>query len=195
MRLYLIRHSLTEGNLHRRYIGITDEPLCTQGVELAKQKRFPKAEKLYVSPMKRCVQTAEILYPKQPYECVAEFAECNFGLFENKNAEELRDCAEYQEWIDNNGKSKFPGGESKAHFLERCVAGLDKVAEDGIRNKYASAALVVHGGTVMNLMESYGIPKKAFYEWHIENASCYEVEMDLQLWKERKRALELKNSF
>lgn len=194
MKLYLIRHSLTEGNLHRRYIGVTDEPLCAQGIILAEQKRFPKAEKLYVSPMKRCVQTAEILYPRQPYECVAEFAECDFGLFENKNAEELKDCAEYQEWIDNNGKSEFPDGESKAHFLERCETGLDQVAEDCVKNKYDSAALVVHGGTVMNLMESYGSPKKAFYEWHIENAACYEVEMDLQLWKERKRALKFVNS-
>ncbi|MCI8993313.1 MAG: histidine phosphatase family protein [Eubacterium sp.] len=189
MKLYLIRHSLTEGNLHRRYIGITDEPLCAQGIELAKQKRFPKAGKLYVSPMKRCVQTAEILYPGQPFECVAEFAECNFGLFENKNADELRNCAEYQQWIDNNGKSRFPNGESKEHFLRRCIAGLDKVAADCKWNHYDSAALVVHGGTVMNLMESYGSPRKAFYEWHIENASCYEVEMDMELWKTRKRAL------
>ena len=101
----------------------------------------------------------------------------------------MRNCAEYQQWIDNNGKSRFPNGESKEHFLRRCIAGLDKVAADCKWNHYDSAALVVHGGTVMNLMESYGSPRKAFYEWHIENASCYEVEMDMELWKTRKRAL------
>ena len=30
MKIYLIRHSITEGNRRKRYIGRTDEPLCRQ---------------------------------------------------------------------------------------------------------------------------------------------------------------------
>lgn len=33
MTVYLIRHSQTQGNLERRYIGSTDQPLCPQGRE------------------------------------------------------------------------------------------------------------------------------------------------------------------
>ena len=31
MTIYLIRHGKTLGNLERRYMGVTDQPLCPQG--------------------------------------------------------------------------------------------------------------------------------------------------------------------
>ena len=67
-KLHLIRHGLTEGNLLGQYLGSgTDSPLCQAGIERLEMLRekftFPWPEKLYVSPMKRTVQTAEIIYP------------------------------------------------------------------------------------------------------------------------------------
>ena len=38
MEIMLIRHSMTAGNLQRRYVGRTDEGLCPEGIELAEQK-------------------------------------------------------------------------------------------------------------------------------------------------------------
>ena len=111
MRLYLIRHSLTAGNLERRYIGRTDEGLCKEGMELLRSRTYPEAEAVFVSPMKRCVQTAELIYPEQTYVVVEELAECDFGKFENRNYEELSGMPEYQAWIDSgvSGRGK-PGG-------------------------------------------------------------------------------------
>ena len=39
--IFFIRHGATEGNLRRRYIGRTDEPLCEAGIAQVKalQKR------------------------------------------------------------------------------------------------------------------------------------------------------------
>ena len=34
MKIVLIRHGMTEGNVSRRYIGITDENLCHKGQEI-----------------------------------------------------------------------------------------------------------------------------------------------------------------
>ena len=34
MKIVLIRHGMTEGNVSRRYIGITDENLCPKGQEI-----------------------------------------------------------------------------------------------------------------------------------------------------------------
>ena len=67
-RLNLIRHGLTEGNLLGQYLGSgTDSPLCQEGVdrlvELREKFVYPKVDKLYVSPMKRTVETAEIIFP------------------------------------------------------------------------------------------------------------------------------------
>lgn len=49
MRVVLIRHSKTAGNLKGRYIGTTDEPLCEEGIRLLEGKNYPAAELVYVS--------------------------------------------------------------------------------------------------------------------------------------------------
>ena len=66
MRIYLIRHSMTKGNKEKRYIGTTDESLCLEGIQLLEERKgmYPEVTYVYVSPMKRCVQTAEIIYPE-----------------------------------------------------------------------------------------------------------------------------------
>ena len=33
MKIVLIRHGATAGNIEKRYIGITDEDLCASGIE------------------------------------------------------------------------------------------------------------------------------------------------------------------
>ena len=50
MRVVLIRHSKTAGNLKGRYIGTTDEPLCEEGIRLLEGKTYPAAELVYVEP-------------------------------------------------------------------------------------------------------------------------------------------------
>ena len=61
IKLYLIRHGQTPGNKLARYIGTTDEPLSDEGREFLKKISYPMPEELFVSPLLRCVETAEIL--------------------------------------------------------------------------------------------------------------------------------------
>ena len=65
MELLMIRHSSTRGNLLRQYVGSQDHPLAPEGVALAERRRgeMPPIDGLWVSPMLRCRQTAEILFP------------------------------------------------------------------------------------------------------------------------------------
>ena len=67
IKLWLIRHGKTEGNKLSRYIGTTDEPLCQEGTEFLHKMDYPKVQAVYVSPLKRCVQTAEILFRESRY--------------------------------------------------------------------------------------------------------------------------------
>lgn len=110
--LLLIRHGKTAGNLLGRYIGSrTDEPLCEEGREGLGGKQLPEVERLYASPMKRCVETAELLWPgfdQKKIEIVTDLRECDFGDFENKNYKELSGNEDYQAWIDSNGTRHFP---------------------------------------------------------------------------------------
>ena len=47
---YLIRHGRTAGNLERRYIGSTDEPLCPEGRQEISGLRAPEADRVFASP-------------------------------------------------------------------------------------------------------------------------------------------------
>ena len=124
IKLWLIRHGKTEGNKLARYIGTTDEPLCQEGTGFLKKMDYPEVQDIYVSPLKRCVQTAEILFPGKPVHIIEELAECDFGEFENKNYKELEGNAKYQAWIDSNGTLPFPGGESREAFKSRNLRGF-----------------------------------------------------------------------
>ena len=67
---------------------------------------YPEVQRVYVSPMKRCMETAKLIFKENFYE-VEELRECDFGIFENKNYKELSDCPEYQAWIDSGGTMTF----------------------------------------------------------------------------------------
>ena len=171
MRWILIRHGQTQGNIEHRYIGCrTDESLCEQGAEKLKAKEYPPVSRVFVSPMKRCAETAEILYPDVPAEVIDDFSECDFGDFENMNYAELNGCADYQAWIDSNGEMPFPGGESRAEFAQRCVKAFDELRKREIRE---DCAIVVHGGTIMAIMEKYAQPKGSYYDFQVKNGEGY----------------------
>lgn len=204
MKIYLIRHSLTAGNLKKRYIGRTDEELCPEGRKLLEDRLqrglYPAADRIFTSPRKRCVQTAQMLYPGQELTVVDELAECDFGSFENKSYDDLKDTREYQRWLDSGGSADFPGGESREGFAGRTLRGFVKAlrlcgygyGQRGYgqcayeKRQHAgggqksgpgvfAAAFVVHGGTIMSIMERYAVPKGEYYDFQIGNGEGYEL--------------------
>lgn len=187
--LILIRHGKTAGNLLSRYIGSrTDEPLCDEGREGLAGKQLPEVERLYVSPMKRCVETAEILWPgfdRKKMQKVTDLRECDFGDFENKNYKELSGNGDYQAWIDSNGTLPFPNGESMDAFKSRCLEAFARIVEDvsGAEQEWIAsgktgifrAGIVVHGGTIMAILEQYGYPKAAYFDYQVKNGCGYRL--------------------
>lgn len=176
MKVYFIRHGLTRGNLEGRYIGCrTDEALCDEGMAQLKQKRAPRTARIYVSPMLRCVQSANILYPGSDVTEVPGFRECDFGDFEGRNYAELNGRADYQAWIDSGGETAFPGGESRKQFAERCVRAFDEL---DIWSAGDDCAIVAHGGTIMAIMEAYAKPAGSYFDFQIKCGEGYELKSD-----------------
>lgn len=187
--LILIRHGKTAGNLLGRYIGSrTDESLCDEGREELAGKQLPEVERLYVSPMKRCVETAEILWPgfdRKKMQKVTDLRECDFGDFENKNYKELSGNGDYQAWIDSNGTLPFPNGESMDAFKSRCLEAFARIVEgvSGAEQEWIAsgktgifrAGIVVHGGTIMAILEQYGYPKAAYFDYQVKNGCGYRL--------------------
>ncbi|XCP84410.1 histidine phosphatase family protein [Roseburia hominis] len=181
MELILIRHFKTEGNLKGRYIGVTDEPLDLS-VLPEKTKRYPEAEAVVVSPMKRCIQTAERIYPGLPYVVCDELRECDFGEFEGKNCEELSGNPMYQKWIDSGGTLPFPGGEGQASFRERCVRGFERMLCEMARQEIGRVAFVVHGGTIMAVLSAFDKDGQGFYHWQVGNGEGFYLAVSEEKW-------------
>ncbi|WP_242872708.1 histidine phosphatase family protein [Merdimonas faecis] len=175
IRMYLIRHGSTPGNREHQYIGRTEEDLCEEGILALKGQEAPEVQRIYASPMRRCIQTAKILYPGRAPVKIEEFRECDFGSFEGKNYQDLSGDPVYQAWIDSGGTLGFPGGEEPGGFRRRCVEGFDKVLEDCRRDGIETAALIVHGGTIMSIMEAYARPKGSYYDFQVGNGEGYEL--------------------
>ena len=55
-----------------------------------------------------------------------QMRECDFGLFEGKNYQELTGNPKYQSWIDSGGTKAFPGGEDPMEFGNGVSADLNR---------------------------------------------------------------------
>lgn len=186
LELYLIRHGKTYGNELKRYIGRTDESLSETGIDELAGRIYPEVDMVFCSPMLRCRETASILFPGQELYLIEDLRECDFGDFENKNYLELSGNPDYQKWIDSNGVLPFPHGESRENFIRRSLEGFEIVVSACLENNVSRAGLVVHGGTIMAIMEKYGRPKKGYYDWQMKNGCGISVAADLQEWQTKK---------
>lgn len=131
IRLTLIRHGATLSNKEGRYLGKTDEALSPEGIGILEKAvmdgNYPAVDLLFSGPMKRCQETAHILYPGQTSIFIPEWTEMDFGTFEGHNYKELSGDPEYQRWIDSGGTLPFPEGESREEFIRRSVVGCEKM--------------------------------------------------------------------
>lgn len=165
MMIALIRHAPTPGNLKKRYIGVIDESIIG-GIKL--DKKYPCADIVISSPLRRCLETAELIYPDHEIIIYDGLSETNFGEFENRSYEDLKNETSYIKWLENGGRTPFPGGEGMEEFTERCVRAYNEAVE---RFYGKRISFVVHGGTIMAIMQSlFG---GNFYDYHIENLSGY----------------------
>ncbi|MCM1024238.1 MAG: histidine phosphatase family protein [Prevotella sp.] len=176
MKIIFIRHGKTNGNLEKRYIGRTDETLCGEGIDELIKHKYPDCEVVFSSAMRRCTQTAEIIYPNKKNIEIDSFRECDFGDFEGKNYQELSGNSYYEKWVDSGGKMTFPNGENPDEFRKRCVSAFEKNTAEF--EKYTVISLIVHGGTIMSILEKYAVPKKDYYDYQIKNGDGFITEFD-----------------
>lgn len=181
MKIVLIRHGATPGNAERRYVGTTDESLSADGRAGLCSRVYPSVEQVFISPMKRCAETAALIYPSLDPVMVDDFRECNFGAFEYRSYAELKDVPAYQTWLSSGGTLPFPGGESRAAFSRRCCEAFLKTLQTATA---PSIAIVAHGGTLMAIMERFAIPKKEYYDYQVGNGEGF-----CGMWEENRHSL------
>ncbi len=184
--IHLIRHGITQGNLLGQYVGRTDLPLAPEGIaqleDLKRRSPYPVAQVYYTSPLKRCVETLNILYPGAQPIVVNDFRECDFGDWEGKTAQELAGGEDFAAWMESNQAVTPPNGESGGEFMQRVCAAFEKVVEGMLRSGTSSAVIVAHGGTIMSILSAYGLPRANFYDWMTDNGCGYSLRITPGLW-------------
>lgn len=176
-----IRHGKTLGNLSHQYIGRTDQDLCELGISELKMRKaqlhYPLSTTLFMSPMKRCMQTAGLLYPELKGTLLHALRECDFGRFECKNYKDLTGTPDYQKWVDSNGTLPFPDGESPSDFTARCVQGflecISALATPRPHHQTKWTTFVIHGGTIMSIFSELAQPKGDYFSYQVSNGDGY----------------------
>lgn len=181
MKVYFIRHGATRGNREHRYVGRTDEAILSEEWNALKEmgEELGQMDGVFVSPLLRCVQSAKALFglKEQEFEIVEDFRELDFGAFEYKNYQELNGNLDYQRFIDSGGTIAFPEGEEPETFKARCRRAFEQCMEKAHDQKWEKVAFVVHGGTIMAILETYGLPKQGYFEYQVKNGNGFAGEV------------------
>ena len=189
--IHLIRNALTDENLEGRYIGHTDVAISEDGkAQLAAMKEelvYPPAEAVFTSPLKRCKETAAILYPDNKAIVIDGFIEYNFGEFENKTAAELEKSPVFPRWLAGEKGVAPPFGESNEEFAARVCETFEKVAEGLMKTGTTSAAIITHGGVIMTILAAFGIPEYPMHEWLTPNGCGFTIKVNPSLWMRAKK--------
>ena len=196
MEVIFIRHLATPGNEKRQYIGWTDEPLSDRAVTAFRERQeepeavpYPKIQCLTASPMSRCIRTAELIWTGVPMRTDPLLRECDFGRFEGKTYEDLKDEPAYIRWLESGGMTAFPEGESQEAFRVRCELGVRKWIRRWIKEGAERAAFVVHGGTIMAALSRMAEGAHSFYDWQAGNGCGYSAKAMEEEWKNRTEIL------
>lgn len=180
MKLFLLRHGATPGNLKKQYIGSTDQPLASIGVDqaISRSRTLPVVERLWVSSMIRARQTADLFYPSMEKTYMDTLREMDFGECEEKTWEEINDPSIYDGWLQKRPDAAFPGGETLEHLSLRTASALGQIRDEALRDGIHTGAIVAHGGVLMSLMSQFATPRRDFFEWECSNCGGFEVDFD-----------------
>lgn len=188
--IHFIRHGEISETQNGAYIGVTDVSLSEKGrqelKELDRNYRYPYAPVLFSSPLKRCIETCEIIYPGKEPIIVEELSEMNFGLWEGKTAEDLKNHPDFNKWLSGDTSVKPPEGESSADFTRRICLMFQKIVEGLISTGHTEAVIVTHGGVIMTLMAVYGFPQAKPFEWACDSGTGYSIRVTPMLWQRDK---------
>lgn len=150
--IYLIRHGQIDTGNEKHYIGITDLPLSSKGIEQIRRLRdyFSdiKLEKVFCSPLKRCMQTSEILLEGRKIKgtVLDELGEINMGDWENQPINYIRE--HFKEHYEKRGENIDifvpPGGESFEQLQKRVVPAFEYI------NDFTTGNVIIIGHAGVN---------------------------------------------
>lgn len=180
MIIYLIRHAQTVHNKKGKvFSGKSDVLLSDKGKEeagnLKKSGILKDVKEIYITPLTRTRQTADILFPEEiPRHTVKELAEMDFGDYEGRILEEENTEDEvFSKWMNDPESLTFPKGDSFKDHAEEAFKALKDIAE---KSNEDCIAVISHATTIrLIITQLLGKSLNTFREIPCENCSVTKV--------------------
>lgn len=159
VELYLIRHAEAMGNVKEFFQGSLDVEITPKGFkqlnELKTRFKDISLNAIYTSPLKRAVQTAQMVNYYQHLNLieVPEIKEIYAGDFEGKKWIDLPILfpKEYHNWKENQEEFQSPNGESMKDVFNRVVSAMNRIVKENLQpNKDVTIAVISHGCAIKN---------------------------------------------
>ena len=191
MRIYLVRHGETTGDIEDRYGGEYDDSLSDKGIaqakELAGKLRGKGIQIIFCSPKKRAVETAgivnEILNVK--LEVVSALRERNYGVLTGLVKKEARKMypKEVEKLEKNELHHNITDSEDYDSFRERVTGAFRKITS---KTEYKRIAIVFHAGPIKC------IAREIIRAGELELGDCAVLEVEKE--KDKFRLARLDNA-
>jgi broad specificity phosphatase PhoE len=150
LRIWLVRHGVTDWNLEGRWQGHSDVPLGERGRADAARIRARLTGKSFdlvvSSDLTRALETARLAGFEPSLE--PRLREVNFGRFEGGHSSVIRDDPAYLAWLERPTEARWPDGESYGDVQTRVHAWIESLPITG------EVLAFTHGGVISMLASS-----------------------------------------
>lgn len=176
MEIYLIRHttpSVEKGTCYGQADldvteSFTEEAACIL-------PHLPShIEHVISSPLKRCSQLAQFLFPQHTIQYDDRIKEIHCGHWELQSWDSI-DRRHLDPWMADFINVQIPGGESYVQLYQRVVHFFEEAI-----NRYSSLAIVAHGGVLRSLLAYInGVQlKESFDQFAIRYGCVVKLHLD-----------------
>jgi len=186
-KIHFIKHGFCDENLRGIYTGAkTDSNLCEDSIlqleSLSKKYEYEAVQKVYLSPLKRCLQTKDILYKDNYSEIVNDLIDLDIGDFDGVPIGSLENDENYINWLGNTKENTPPNGEDFTIFENRVKNVLNYIIMDMMKRKITKASVITHSMVLMNLLTRFGLPQLEPFRWMIGNGKGVTVLVNSMMW-------------
>lgn len=160
MRILLIRHGETTGDLEDRYGGWYDDHLTETGhaqlQKTATQLTGQPVEVIYTSTLIRAKESAAIINEVLDASVIEldDLRERNYGVLGGLTKTEALEQMPGVVAAHQDPSTTDPEGEPQAVFIERVVAAFSDISSQD----YELVVIVSHGGPIKAILRHLGLP-------------------------------------
>jgi len=184
LRITLIRSGITESGQNGIYVGRSDEELTGKSAGQiwrdAKDNKYPPAEVVFVSPMLRARQTAELIYPTVEHMIKDKLCAYHYGEYTGMNYKQIKKEERFLQWEKTTRGDPFPGAENYMVMSARSKFVFKEIAEEMLSEGVAWVSIVTHMMVISAIMRRFSLPRRNYADWKVKNGGGYTIEYD---WK------------